>query len=531
MHRRIASLICWQALAWLVCWLGGTLAPQHSPEDLTIYQVAQRGAAHTSFGAHYRHELAIDRTDANRFRPIYITLLTAYVRYSGTELWLWNGGMALLLGLTGWLLNRWLLQLGFTPLLASLGGILCIVGPQAEAWQLFTYQEGLAMPLWIAALTLIPYTTHTRNTLRLASSAMLLLLAGATKEVFLLTIPFWCMIAGGTPLLPRYSGRWWALSLLLCGYMLGMLLYIRTTVSTTHAGVYGFSLWQTTPGRLFTAVAQLLGQSYGAWIAALTLTWGAFLLQKRTLSPAGRWLLSAAGILIVPQILIYTLSGFEWPRYFLPANLGLCLLVLVPLQSLKRRLSHKLRVTTITALTALLAWHGIHYLRIWSNYAQGIYRVQAQVLTTVPADSQVLWALSCPDAPFELPYWLSWYHIQRPEAPAAIVYKTDHLQCSAEDSAELQRIQAHFGYQPPVGQRPEYLFAVSSLHGVPWKADIPRLISREIIRSTHSGSAEWRGIDMTVPNPLPGKADSLVFRLGRIIYTKPVLPGQSAPGQ
>jgi hypothetical protein len=465
------SFLLWQALAWLLCWAGGALAPQHSPEDLTVYQIAQRAQAHASWPAHFATELAIDRKDANRFRPVYVAALTTYVRWQGTDLQLWNALMAVLLGLSGWLLLLWLRRLGFSLALSWLGAALCVLGPQTEAWQLFTYQEGLALPLFLLGMLALPGSCAQHAMGRLAGGTLLLLLAGATKEVFLLAIPFASLVAGLSPTLPLRSRRWWVYSLLMGAYMLAMLLYIRATVSTTHAGVYGFSLWQTTPQRFLTALWQLLGQHHGIWLGAQAALWGLWLWRRPPLQPTHRTVLLAAGALILPQVLIYTLSGFEWPRYLLPANLGLVLLTLVPAHALWGSTPSLNRGSWFLAggLSLLLLWPATLQLRQWSSYASGIYAAQ-QTILQLPPTAPLTWVVDGPDAPFELPYWHAWATHARPLAPPPTYHLLAPERCNAQDFAELARLPSRRIYEPIPGTT---LCYIGSVHGRPWAAVRP----------------------------------------------------------
>lgn len=519
--RSFLYLLLWQALAWLVCWTGGTLAPQHSPEDLTVYQIAERAQAHAGLPAHFANELAIDRQDANRFRPVYVAALTTYVRWQGTDLQLWNALMAVLLGLSLWLTFGWLQRMGWPPALAWLGAALCLLGPQTEAWQLFTYQEGLALPLLLWGLVVLPGTASSAAGGRLALGTLLLLLAGATKEVFLLAIPFWCVVVGLSPTLPLRSRRWWAYSLLMLAYKLAMLLYIRATVSTTHAGVYGFSLWQTTPQRFLTACWQLLGQHHGLWLGALVVLWGLWWWRRPPLTLAHKTLLMAVGVLILPQLLIYTLSGFEWPRYLLPANLGLVLLTIVPAHALCGSAPSLIKGGWLVAssLSLLLCWSATLQLRQWSGYAQSIYAAQ-QTILHLPPTAPLTWVVDGTDAPFELPYWQAWATQARPQAPAPTYSLLAPERCDAQDYAELARLPARRISVPIPGTT---LCYIGSVHGRPWAAVRPHWE-----RLLPAGADTLYKAIHRLPHPY-GQPHGITIIVGPTLGTIPAQAAASAP--
>lgn len=423
------SLPVWVVSLLMLGWLGLAYMPQGSPEDYTAYRIAQNGDMAANLWQHYALELDREREEANRLRPLYTFVMTVWMRYVGVEwLELWNALMFALMGLTAWLLQRWLQTLGIGLWAALMGATLMVVGAQMEAAQLYLYQEVPALCLTALSLLLL------RKNWML--SLLALLMAGATKEGYLLLLPAWCALhlwLGGQ----HPTRRQWLVVALVLLYLLAMLLYIRATVSTTHAGMYGFSAQKSTPLRMLVALGQLLTQNGYVPLFLLAIVGVSifFLWYKNKKRPSRITLLlvGMAAYVILSQVVLYALSGFLFPRYWLPANVGLGLLLALGLRHLSIHVALKagLLVMSFLVLASIGWWHLLR----WGNYA---WEMENQARQLEATRGPLLLLTDCTSASYELPWWLLRLEHRHPE-----VRILSDAGCTSQDRADMRGVAKH----------------------------------------------------------------------------------------
>lgn len=340
------------ALLILLCLVGGVVvlsggfhAGPRIVDDNQIFgldgQVQKQGFSAT-LEAQWR-----TRARAGRHVPVFLTekVLKSWLYGSDVVLWrLHVMGLALLSGL---LLHLAAARLGFRWPEALLFALLTITGAQSITWTRLVHGEGLglvflALALWIASHRIVG---GRRATLLDAAFLACLVLAGLTKESFLLVLPamvLWRLVVvseeRSQSLRATVRERW----LLLVATLAVGAVYaasaptLQLRFETWYVGSRGLG-----GGRLGTAIADFFA-ALNPWplVFAAAALIGAFTASRSppaALRPVARRLLLATAVaagIVVPQLVLYGSVGFggggsadlDAARYLIPASLGIALL-------------------------------------------------------------------------------------------------------------------------------------------------------------------------------------------------------------
>ncbi|MBX3102526.1 MAG: hypothetical protein KF690_08465 [Bacteroidetes bacterium] len=367
-----------------------------------------------------------DRLESGRLRPVYIAVLSAYLYLAGPDATAWHLLMTILWIATGVLSYGFWRKLGLPAAVSILlTGALC-TGAQAESWQYHLFSEPLAMLCFVGGLRmLVPQAGVHRRWL----SGMLLLLAGLSKESFLLCLPAWALLAWHLRV-PVGRQRPWP-ELLVTGAGLGVLAYVRLYMSTTLNDEFGFSLQLFSWQNVGAAATDLLLTSYGAAILLLlAAAWGLFRRQEQ--GPRYLWLWIGLGI-VLPQLLLHSLTGFRAGRYLYPALWGMGLLAVPFWQRVSVRLS-----CAVAALWAVLSC--ITFCRHQHNWAQMVIPYTAFVHDLVHAQAPLVLVADAAAANYELTHL---YHVlsQAGKEPAIVL-----LDLYERETASLHALRALSGF-------------------------------------------------------------------------------------
>lgn len=331
--------------------------PPSLVDDIQIYRL-DREMAESGFVAVAQDHIGDRFERLGRFVPAFLTYKLVAVKLFGTQLALWTASGLLIGALGAFLLYLSGRAMRLTVAEALYLSLITVLGEQSVIWWRLLQGEAIGMlflALGIFGLARGAYAGRRRVVWDLLAFGSIVL-ATLSKESFILTIPALCFLRVW---LETESGRGYAESLrrnlTLCAALLVValaeILFIVLVIEETYfyyTGWEGFDTkdFVTTALEFFAGYRlwMLLAVPFIALIAALSATSflaGAHPAVRRLQRSIGG-LAVLAGLLIVPQLLLYMSSGFfsgpethNMSRYLVPATLGIGLLAALSLRTLR----------------------------------------------------------------------------------------------------------------------------------------------------------------------------------------------------
>ncbi len=329
-------------------------------DDNQIYLLTPQ-LEQSSFSKVLYNDLRIRLLAYRRLLPVYSTHKIAAVALYQTNLACWSIHTGLIVVLTAVFLYLFLRKVGFSVAEGLLFALLTLLGEQSIIWWKLLHGEGLGMLFFSLSLVCIAYSIQDVNRSRKWTCCFVVFacLASLSKESFILILP--ALACWYVWLRKQSKNIAWSAAVTeskyivftLLGLTLALLSVIKIYIGRTYfsyTGWKGFDL-----DNLLTASGQFLSIA-NLWLGIIPIVLGIVVLGiivKSNPHTAHRYwaglhdmatpTVVLAGLIILPQILLYMSSGFireddtlVYPgRYLLPAMTGYAILVVSLLRYLR----------------------------------------------------------------------------------------------------------------------------------------------------------------------------------------------------